>query len=323
MDRRLHAFTLIELLVVIAIIAILAAILFPVFAQVREKARQITCASNEKQIGVGFALYINDYDETYPPSNNYEVVPGQAAPQSNIYEFEIDAYVKSGYPQGQVNLGALPPKSVFFCPDWSVTNNAINDVLDGSAVGSTLAPGAASKSYVVNANYLPIWGAGSTSATGSLVRPLTFAPGVSPFACYAATTEAQISGPSQLVLLAEGRGNYAPVTGNDTVAATPFDNPTLYSAEDGTFSKNLDWGQYVSARQRHNGGSNYLFFDGHVKYFKEPGYQGTPDATGAATSTPVEATTGIVYNQSRHPDASGWFLETANPQNGYPAPTNP
>ena len=59
-------FTLIELLVVIAIIAILAAILFPVFAQAREKARQTSCLSNMKQLGTAFLLYIDDFDETYP-----------------------------------------------------------------------------------------------------------------------------------------------------------------------------------------------------------------------------------------------------------------
>jgi prepilin-type N-terminal cleavage/methylation domain-containing protein len=59
-------FTLIELLVVIAIIAILAAILFPVFAKVREKARQTSCLSNEKQLGLGFAQYVEDNDETFP-----------------------------------------------------------------------------------------------------------------------------------------------------------------------------------------------------------------------------------------------------------------
>jgi len=62
----LHGFTLIELLVVIAIIAILAAILFPVFAQGREKARATTCASNLKQLGLSFAMYIADYDEVFP-----------------------------------------------------------------------------------------------------------------------------------------------------------------------------------------------------------------------------------------------------------------
>ncbi|HEY3329296.1 MAG TPA: DUF1559 domain-containing protein [Capsulimonadaceae bacterium] len=61
-----RAFTLIELLVVIAIIAILAAVLFPVFATAREKARQSSCASNEKQLGLGFLQYAQDYDEAMP-----------------------------------------------------------------------------------------------------------------------------------------------------------------------------------------------------------------------------------------------------------------
>jgi prepilin-type N-terminal cleavage/methylation domain-containing protein len=60
------AFTLIELLVVIAIIAILAAILFPVFAQARDKARQATCLSNLKQAGAGLQMYVQDYDEHLP-----------------------------------------------------------------------------------------------------------------------------------------------------------------------------------------------------------------------------------------------------------------
>src|SRR2546426_5481006 len=64
--RRVWGFTLIELLVVIAIIAILAAILFPVFAQAREKARQVSCLSNMKQINLGWQLYMQDYDETWP-----------------------------------------------------------------------------------------------------------------------------------------------------------------------------------------------------------------------------------------------------------------
>lgn len=64
--RRRAGFTLIELLVVIAIIAILAAILFPVFAQARESARQTACLSNGKQIGLGLSMYQQDYDETLP-----------------------------------------------------------------------------------------------------------------------------------------------------------------------------------------------------------------------------------------------------------------
>src|SRR5436305_5617690 len=65
--KNRKAFTLIELLVVIAIIAILAAILFPVFAKAREKARQASCLSNLKQIGLATMQYVQDYDETYYP----------------------------------------------------------------------------------------------------------------------------------------------------------------------------------------------------------------------------------------------------------------
>lgn len=65
-NRFRHGFTLIELLVVIAIIAILAAILFPVFAQAREKARQTHCLNNMKQLGLGFKMYMSDWDDTYP-----------------------------------------------------------------------------------------------------------------------------------------------------------------------------------------------------------------------------------------------------------------
>ena len=74
-------FTLIELLVVIAIIAILAAILFPVFAQAREKARGATCLSNAKQLGTGLQLYVDDYDETLPRSYGWGANP-QCHPMS-------------------------------------------------------------------------------------------------------------------------------------------------------------------------------------------------------------------------------------------------
>ena len=70
-----RGFTLIELLVVIAIIAILAAILFPVFARAREKARQTSCLSNVKQLALGAMMYAQDYDETYPPGL-VQPVPG-------------------------------------------------------------------------------------------------------------------------------------------------------------------------------------------------------------------------------------------------------
>src|SRR2546428_238100 len=72
---RGRGFTLIELLVVIAIIAILAAILFPVFAQAREQARKTTCTSNMRQVGMALNMYVQDYDETLPTQhpNNWPV----------------------------------------------------------------------------------------------------------------------------------------------------------------------------------------------------------------------------------------------------------
>jgi prepilin-type N-terminal cleavage/methylation domain-containing protein/prepilin-type processing-associated H-X9-DG protein len=85
-------FTLIELLVVIAIIAILAAILFPVFAQARDKARQASCLSNCKQIGTGIMMYVQDYDELYP--NGGHGTPGGGDPSNRWYK-EIFSYVKN------------------------------------------------------------------------------------------------------------------------------------------------------------------------------------------------------------------------------------
>ncbi len=91
-----RGFTLIELLVVIAIIAILAAILFPVFAQAREKARQTTCLSNGKQIGLAMMMYVNDYDERFPHQQWRDwgdpAVPGRR----RAWTMDIAPYVKAG-----------------------------------------------------------------------------------------------------------------------------------------------------------------------------------------------------------------------------------
>jgi prepilin-type N-terminal cleavage/methylation domain-containing protein/prepilin-type processing-associated H-X9-DG protein len=94
MQRGKHAFTLIELLVVIAIIAILAAILFPVFAQAREKARGITCVSNQKQIALGMLMYMQDYDETFPQNQYYW--PGSPNNIRTTWADMIQPYIKNG-----------------------------------------------------------------------------------------------------------------------------------------------------------------------------------------------------------------------------------
>mgnify|MGYP001025889842 CR=1 FL=1 len=74
MSRRLRGFTLIELLVVIAIIAILAAMLFPVFARARESARKIQCLSNVKNIATAFQMYLTDYERMPPGEHRPEIV---------------------------------------------------------------------------------------------------------------------------------------------------------------------------------------------------------------------------------------------------------
>src|SRR3954470_7665757 len=91
---RIQAFTLIELLVVIAIIAILAAILFPVFAQARGKARQAACLSNEKQIGNAIMMYVQDYDEKLPACNSWGLAWTQGVKDRYIQQLTAP-YVKN------------------------------------------------------------------------------------------------------------------------------------------------------------------------------------------------------------------------------------
>lgn len=118
--QRRRGFTLIELLVVIAIIAILAAILFPVFASAREKARQTVCASNLRQLGLAYIQYVQDYDEVGPN------VGVQSAP---VWTDDLYPYVKS--------------TGVYSCPDDTfdgpyVPNSALSNINGGTA-GSYLA----------------------------------------------------------------------------------------------------------------------------------------------------------------------------------------
>jgi len=99
------AFTLIELLVVIAIIAILAAILFPVFAQAREKAREVSCLSNLRQVGLALRMYVQDYDETFPIFYAYNTRPAADLAGHLGVEVLLLPYTKN--------------KEVFRCPDDS------------------------------------------------------------------------------------------------------------------------------------------------------------------------------------------------------------
>jgi prepilin-type N-terminal cleavage/methylation domain-containing protein/prepilin-type processing-associated H-X9-DG protein len=97
---KTRGFTLIELLVVIAIIAILAAILFPVFAQAREKARQTSCLSNLKQIGTGLQMYAQDYDECFPLNNTsipfpYNADGSRSGDRHGVWAKLLQPYLKN------------------------------------------------------------------------------------------------------------------------------------------------------------------------------------------------------------------------------------
>jgi prepilin-type N-terminal cleavage/methylation domain-containing protein len=188
-------FTLIELLVVIAIIAILAAILFPVFAQAREKARQTTCVSNEKQLGVAILMYAQDYDETFPLANY--TTNGDTSGNSNVvWQYLIDPYVKANFPSQVSEAGS---KSIFVCPDFIAYN--------------TNRP---SLSYTANRNVL---GTLALNIPTQLQIP--------------SWTLAQPQYPAQLVLLAENRGRCVWTDGIDdpTIFATALTSQQICSTE--------------------------------------------------------------------------------------------
>jgi prepilin-type N-terminal cleavage/methylation domain-containing protein/prepilin-type processing-associated H-X9-DG protein len=130
---RSSGFTLIELLVVIAIIAILAAILFPVFAQAREAARKTQCLSNEKQILLAMNQYLQDYDEMLPLGRQWPYVSGfnNGQPNDQVFSIEnaLDPYIKAGQPWGDARYG-----TVWNCPDDHLVRNDCSGG-PGKAVG--------------------------------------------------------------------------------------------------------------------------------------------------------------------------------------------
>jgi prepilin-type N-terminal cleavage/methylation domain-containing protein/prepilin-type processing-associated H-X9-DG protein len=124
---RRTGFTLIELLVVIAIIAILAAILFPVFARAREKARQSSCQSNLKQIGLSFGMYIQDYDNRFPVNSYPQAASPAYTDASSAIRFGWAGWI------GNALRPYIKNEQIFACPsrangwqNWAAGYNRVS-----------------------------------------------------------------------------------------------------------------------------------------------------------------------------------------------------
>ena len=251
--RSTKGFTLIELLVVIAIIAILAAILFPVFAQAREKARQISCLSNEKQLGLGVMQYTQDYDEKFPVGYNLGLSGTPCTWAGQVYP-----YIKS--------------TKVFLCPDdpqpLDVVSYAINSY--------TANPGPTPQSPNESAS-LSEFNAPSSTVLFCEVSNSYLAPGAIdwyPYDSQDLVDNNDWSTPST---------NGADIWGwssNPAPGEAPWKGVTLatglLNGEDSSYIPS----KVEAVKGRHNGGSNFVLCDGHAKF-----YQGSAVSPGWGPET--------------------------------------
>lgn len=149
-----RAFTLIELLVVIAIIAILAAILFPVFAQAREKARQATCLSNQKQIGNALLMYTQDYDERMP-------LPGWYGPtdiKGTITSLGRTLKYQDRTDWRYAVLPYIKNAGVYLCPSWENDDEPVFSVCcdtGGNSAKAQIARSVAGPNNWAHPDYAP------------------------------------------------------------------------------------------------------------------------------------------------------------------------
>ena len=245
-DRR-SGFTLIELLVVIAIIAILAAILLPVFAQAREMARGASCKSNLKQIGAAMMMYTQDYDETTVPLLTHAgpVLPTgyTLTRQGNLntyihgWHHNVHPYVKNF---GVFNCPSAAPSPVPLYtgsvpnPPGCIGSGPTEPTGDSLSYGMNYRGGSATPSL------------GCPGNCGVDLSPLTLLQ-VSPFLLYSGQSLAAIEDPAGTLYVADAFAFYIlPVN-----ASGPPARP--------------NWTGFYVPNDRHNGTVNVLYLDGHVK----------------------------------------------------------
>ncbi len=253
-SRKQSGFTLIELLVVIAIIAILAAILFPVFAKAREKARQTTCLSNEKQLGLGFLQYTQDYDEKFPFGANPDPFAGYATGWAG----QIYSYVKSA--------------GVYKCPDDSTAANGsqvpVSYAYNWNIGNTTMATGFDQKTV------MPASNAQFTSTSRTVVL------------CEAFKQTADVAGSvGTEIASAAVLGTNTGYTGGNTNGnggGMVYQTGIMRSDAASRLSVGSGSGQTPSATGVHSDGSNFLLADGHAKWAR-------PGAVSAGATNTVAA----------------------------------
>jgi prepilin-type N-terminal cleavage/methylation domain-containing protein/prepilin-type processing-associated H-X9-DG protein len=239
--RRSGGFTLIELLVVIAIIAILAAILFPVFAQAREKARSASCLSNQKQIALAFSMYSQDYDETYPQA--IDTVSG------NWWEQAVSPYIKSGNVGGILTCPSAASRAWAYSMNWSLSGRS--QASAGNAADTILTADAAQAPKEAN-------------TAVAKTDPAYGLPQAAPYFAY--------TFPS----LGEKMWTTAP-----NLKAGTTGDPQATILPPSTTMPDEDTNNAIGLmRYRHNVGVNASFADGHTKYIRQGAshlYQWDPD----------------------------------------------
>jgi prepilin-type N-terminal cleavage/methylation domain-containing protein/prepilin-type processing-associated H-X9-DG protein len=254
-SRPQSGFTLIELLVVIAIIAILAAILFPVFAQAREKARQATCVSNLKQIGTACLMYAQDFDETYPMLEN--------GPERYTVANVLDPYIKTNKLNVNASGGNLwPEDSIWRCPSGRTYD--YGDINSYFTVGYNYL-------YLTEVdssnNFVPDWTDPSRYGVWAWTQP--------------GRTLAAVNQPAETVAFADSGHADGP---NGTVATWDTLEPPSARLANGP----LDWVSVMEAR--HTQQATIVWCDGHVKSNRLESVYGrwNPDKSFAVTLTPPD-----------------------------------